>query len=240
VLPEVLTAFSAAHPSVTPNLMVSSSEVIVRQVREGSIMAGIVGAYPQSDPDFMGTPLLESDILLIAPPALSNLPSVESLDAEDNPVPVISFETACSLNWIRREEWSNTRKIFEQALSVAGYDSRLLKTRLTVDSAHAALQYVRAGLGVSVTVRLAAQDALTRGEVVAYRIAGVKAVRSFSQIINQRRLAFPTATVFLEFLQSRTKHLRNDEDPGDDLERERAGLSRALPRLDDEFEDDLV
>jgi hypothetical protein len=65
-------------------------------------------------------------------------------------------------------------------------------------------------------------------------------VRGFSQIVNQRRMAFPTATVFLEFLQSRTKHLRNEEDADAGLERERAGLRRALPRLDDEFEDDLV
>jgi DNA-binding transcriptional LysR family regulator len=208
VLPEIITAFTATYPNVTPTLMVSSSEKIVKQVREGDIMTGIVGSYPRSDPDLMGRLLLESEILVIAPPSLNNLPLMNEGDDEQCPVPVISFETACSLNWILREESSASRILFEESLIQSGYDPRLLHSRLIVDSAHAAMQYVRAGLGVNASVRIAAQDALLRGEVRAFRIAGVTAIRTFSEIINPRRLTFPTASVFLEFLHSRTTHMR--------------------------------
>lgn len=209
ILPETLAAFGEAYPQVSPRLVVASSEAIVSQVREGHLMAGIVGAFPQADPELIGSLLLESEILLIAPRSLKNLTEDPALPGGH--LPEISFEKACSLNWIMREEKSTTRRIFRNALRQAGYDERLLCVKMTVDSAHAALQYVRAGLGVSATVGIAAEDALKGGDVQVFRIAGVRAVRQFWHISNARRLPFPSATVFLELLRARTQHLRSVE-----------------------------
>lgn len=212
VLPELLAAFKEQHPQVNPSLKISSSASLVSEVRQGRLMAGIVGSYPQADPELVGSLLLESDILVVAPPSSAALPVLKaSAQASDGP-PFISFETARKLNWIIREQGSTTRKIFESALHAAGYDPRLLLPGMTVDSAHAAVEYVRAGLGVSATVRIAAQEALRRGEVLAYRIAGVSAARQFFCILNSRRVPFPSATVFLKFLQKHTQHLRARQD----------------------------
>ena len=133
----------------------------------------------------------------------------------DNPetgTPEISFGPAASLNWIVREEGSATRRLFENAVIEAGHDLRRLRPGLCVDSAHASLQYVRAGLGVSASVRIAARDALSRGEIVPFTIKGIRACRQFSHIINARRQIFPAATVFLEFLQKATAHLRDSSE----------------------------
>lgn len=239
VLPEVLAAFAEVHPKVKPSLTVASSTAITRLVLEGELMAGLVGESAHQDPDLLVTPVLRSEIVIIAPADLQapvlprpiappidspidssvdspvdspaypvETPEAIPVDANADPLPEISLATAASLDWILREENSTTRKAFEEALRAAGHDTRQFHPRLVVDSSHAAVQYVRAGLGVSATARIAVQDALERGEIRAYRIAGVNAVRQFCCIMNVRRQPFPAANVFLEFLLAKTCRLR--------------------------------
>ena len=207
VLPEILTGFTELYPKVRPSLTVASSTTVTRMVLEGELMTGIVGTDVITDPDLLGTPVLESDIIIIAPVHMNTLPFVEQ-PAHPEALPKISFYTACSLNWILRESNSATRRAFEDALRVAGYDMRLLCPRLVVDSSHAAVQYVRAGLGVSAAARLAVQNALDRGEICAFTIAGIHAARQFSCVVNARRMQFPAAAMFQEYLLANTAHLR--------------------------------
>jgi DNA-binding transcriptional LysR family regulator len=216
VLPDILTGFTELYPKVHPSLTVASSAAVARMVLEGEIMAGIVGTKIIADPDLISSPVRESDIVIIAPVNMDNLPFIEQ-PVEPGSLPKISFSTACSLHWILREDSSTTRRAFEEALRLAGYDMRLLHPRLVVDSSHAAEQYVRAGLGVSATARLAVQKALDRGEIRAFTIAGVHAVRQFSCVINARRMQFPAATVFQEYLLTNTAHLRPQPEVFDDL-----------------------
>ena len=210
ILPRVLTNFSQAHPKVRPSLMVASSLSIARQVLEGELMAGIVGTNTLPDPDLISTPLLEDEIIIIAPTGMNELPA-RTTDEGDagGPLPELLFEEACSLHWILRDTNSATRRAFEDSLRLSGHDPRALQPRLVVDSSHAAVQYVEAGLGVSIAARIAVQDALTRGSIRAFTLAGVRAVRQFSCVTNARRIPFPAATVFLEFLHKSTRHLRS-------------------------------
>ncbi len=208
VLPKVLASFTQAHPQVRPSLVVASSTSILRQVLDGDLMAGIVGSNVLPEPDLVSTPVLDSDIVIIAPANIEGLPLCPPPALEGDVLPEINFDTACSLHWILRDDSSTTRRSFEDALRLAGYDARLLQCKLEVDSAHAAFQYVQAGLGVSIAARVAVQDVLARGDIRAFTLAGVRAVRQFSCIINARRMPFPAATVFLEHLYSSTRHLR--------------------------------
>ena len=218
MLPGVLAGFIEAYPGVRPSLVVASSASVIRQVLEGELMAGIVGIAVQADPDLFSSHVLESDIIVIAPATMPSLPhsAPPAPETGSTPsLPEISFAMASSLHWILREANSTTRRSFEEALRAAGHDARLLRPRLLVDSSHAAVQYVRAGLGVSITARIAVEDALARGEIRAYSIAGVKAARRFSCIMNSRRIPFPAATAFLEFLLAKTrKRSRNPTNSG--------------------------
>lgn len=207
ILPEILAGFIELHPKVHPSLTVDSSASITRLVLEGELMGGIVGTNGFTDPDIISFPIVESEIIIIAPPHLDSLPENNSSDGSEA-LPEISFHTACSLHWIMRENKSTTSKAFQEALRLAGHDTRFLQTRLAVDSSHAAVQYVRAGLGVSVAARIAVQPHLESGDIRACTIAGVKAVRQFVFIMNARRLSFPAANVFQKFLLAGTAHLR--------------------------------
>lgn len=214
VLPDVLAAFTKQHPKVHPSLMVGSSAAILRHVHDGDIMTGIVGLIGHSEPDILATPLLESEIVIIAPRGM-DIPTVQADMGEAcgkeccSPLPEVSFAQAQGLPWIVREESSTTRKLFEEALHHAGYNVRQMHVRLMVDSSHAAVQYVRAGLGVSAAARVAVQEELNRGDITAFKLEGVHASRQFVCITNTRRMPFPAATVFQEFLLSRTAHLRS-------------------------------
>ena len=203
VLPGIITHFLRMHPKVRPNLVVASSEVICRLVLEGEIMAGIVGATGVQEADLTLSPLLEDEIIIIAPLSMEGLPEGDMQDG--CALPTLSFEEACRLPWIQREARSTTRHAFEDAMREAGYTPRLLRPRLVVDSAHAALQYVEAGLGVAAAARLTVENALERGVLRAFTIEDVRATRRFSCLINTRRVPFPAATVFLEFLQAEVR-----------------------------------
>jgi DNA-binding transcriptional LysR family regulator len=198
VLPEVLAAFTDCYPKVNLSLMVDASEAVIRQVTDGSLMAGIVGGTPV-EPDIVCRPLMDSEIVIIAPMDMSGIPL--STAKATAGLPEISFADACSLPWILREYDSTTRKAFEEVLRLAGHDARRMRPRLVVDSSHAAVQYVRAGLGVSAAACVAVQEPLIRGEIQAFTIAGIRASRRFSCISNARRTAFPAATAFLNYLQ---------------------------------------
>ncbi len=211
VLPALLTRFLEKHPKVQPNLIIASSQEVTQKVAEGELMAGIVSIQEPTDSELFFTPLIQDEIVIIAPTNI-DVPMLPPKHHRviDAIIPQISFETAQALNWIVREDSSSTRRSFEIAVKDAGHDPRTLNKRLAVDSSHAALQYVAAGLGVSIASRLAVDDAIRFGRLRALTIQGVVAKRQFSCVINTKRSLFPATSAFLEFLHTDTQHLRQE------------------------------
>jgi DNA-binding transcriptional LysR family regulator len=82
---------------------------------------------------------------------------------------------------------------------------RCLNVSVTVDSTEAVLQCVRAGLGVSVTSRLAAETFLERGEIVEVKLPFLEMNRSFYTVHHPRRYFFPVFRYFMEFLEQERK-----------------------------------
>lgn len=201
VLPAILTHFLASHPKVQPKLAIASSKAVLEKVRRGEVTAGIVGHYDPTDTDLCATPLIQDAIVVVAPPTMPPLPGSPHSAS-------ISYRQAAALPWIMREETSTTRQLFEEALRLAGYEPRALSARITVDSSHAAMQYVAAGLGVSIASQLAAKQALANGTLRAVSIAGVAPSRTFSCVVNARRAMFPTTKLFMQYLHEATSPLR--------------------------------
>ncbi len=201
VLPTILSHFLTSHPKVQPKLTIASSRAVLEKVRHGEVAAGIVGHCDPTDADLCVTPLIQDDIVVIAPATMPHWPG-------NTPLASLTFRQAAALPWIMREETSTTRKLFEEALRHAGHEPRALSTRITVDSSHAAMQYVAAGLGVSIASHLAVKEALANGTLRAVCIAGVAPCRTFSCVVNARRAIFPTTKLFLHYLEDATSPLR--------------------------------
>lgn len=198
VLPEIIAGFVRKYPEVRVQLRVGDTAEIVHRVAEGELMLGIVGAVEQN-PDLQFEPLLDDELVVVAAPALVG--GKRQLRASE----------LSRWQWIMREAGSGTRRTLADALSSVGMEMRQLPVALVVDSTQAVVQYVRAGLGISATSRLAVADSIARGELVELRVTDCRPVRQFHTVRHTRRQQFPAAAAFAAYLRECTGHLRNSQ-----------------------------
>lgn len=194
LLPKVMAAFLRAHPAVKVQLCVGDTEDIMQLVASGEVMVGLVGDV-RNHPDLHFEPVVDDELVVIATPAL-----VQGM------LPQTAAELA-SLPWVMREKGSGTRSAFLAGLEARGVDWRAFDVMLTVGSTEAVIQYVRAGLGVSVTSRLAVSDALSRGELIEMPLSDYRPRRQFHYVHHARRTLFPSALAFIDALRKNSSML---------------------------------
>ncbi len=186
LLPRVLASFMARYPNVRVELKVGDTARIIDAVERGELLIGVVGAEIVSA-EVSFKPILADDLIIIAPPgfAIGRKPAMAEIGGWP---------------WIMRERGSGTRAAFEQSLAALGVDPAVLRTVITVESTQAVLQCVLAGMGVSVTSRLAAQAFLDRGEMTAVDVPGLTLSRQFYLASHEKRRLFPVVRRFMDFL----------------------------------------
>lgn len=191
ILPSLLRTFLALYPALRVHLTIGDTDGIIRQVGQGRIELGIVGSQPEQQ-GISATPLHSDELVLVAAPSvLSGRPEPHTLrDLRQWP-------------WILRERGSGTRRSMEALLKGAGIAIGELKVSLWVESTEAALQCARAGLGVSVVSRLAAQPSLDHGDLVRLNV-GHGMERTFYLIQRQGRELLPAASLFIEHIRNST------------------------------------
>lgn len=195
LLPEVMAAFRREHPGVRFRLVVGDSHSIMARVAEGEAMLGVAGMREEL-PGLNFTRLLNDELVIIAPPGL--VPADQELAAAD----------LAALPWVIRPEGSGTGRALAAGLAGLGVDVRNLEHAAVVDSTQAVLQCVSAGVGVSVTSRLAAGPLLARGELAQLRVAGLELKREFFMVRLAGRKMFPASRVFAEFLAAKCRGVR--------------------------------
>ncbi|MDL2285786.1 LysR family transcriptional regulator [Desulfovibrio sp. OttesenSCG-928-F07] len=197
LLPSIVAKFANKFPQVNLKLTVGASSAISKAVLDGDIMFGVVGALEKNiDLEFL--PVVDDELVVVAAPALKIKQGKEPFDMAE----------ACKWPWVMREEGSGTRRNFEKGLLNAGYRPRSLNIVLSVDSTQAVVQYALAGLGVTVTSRMAVATELARGELIELQIAGVKLYRKFYIVHSLRRDFFPAAASFVSSIQEATALMR--------------------------------
>jgi len=159
------------------------------QVAGGNLAVGLVGARDDSR-DLTFIPVLEDDLVVLAPPGIGPGPGVK-----------IEAKELSGLPWVTRESGSGTWEAFEKALIRIGLDIRKLRAAVCVESTMAVLACVRAGLGLSVTSRLVARSLLESGEVVEVHAEDLAMRRSFYLAYHTRRYFFPVVRYFIDFVR---------------------------------------
>ncbi len=196
LLPGVLSSFVEKYPEVTVRMRVGDSTDIIQQVAQGKLAAGVVGVELKQ-PELTYVKLLQDDLVVIA--SAGNVQHAQEM----------SLEKLVQTPWVLRESGSGTFKALEAALAKAKFDIRNLKASVVVESTQAVIRCVTAGLGVSITSRMAAEDYLNRGELREITIPGLSLQRSFYSVHHAKRSAFPTLRMFLEHLQTEAVKLPN-------------------------------
>ncbi|MGE4264665.1 MAG: selenium metabolism-associated LysR family transcriptional regulator [Desulfovibrio sp.] len=193
ILPSLLKAFLAMYPSLRVHMTIGDTDSIIRQVGQGRLELGIVGSQPEQQ-GIASYPLQRDELVMVSAPSLTQ--------GRAEPANLRDLRT---WPWILRERGSGTRRFLETMLKGAGIAIGELKVSLWVESTEAAIQCVRAGLGVSVVSKLAAQPYLDRGDLVCLDVIAQKLERSFFLIQRQGRELLPAASLFLEHVRNTSK-----------------------------------
>jgi DNA-binding transcriptional LysR family regulator len=188
-LPEIMHRFQSGHPDVRLHLEIGDSAEVAGLVGEGRLDLGVIGARPE-DPELDYRFVMRDELVLIGP----------DLFLRDIG-PETGSGALAELPWILREKGSGTRKALERGLERQGMRVEDLRVAAVVHGTEAVLQCVRAGMGVSVTSRLAA-DSLPGAQVAVTTLSGLQLQRSFYAVYHRHRTMFPAGQAFLGTLTS--------------------------------------
>ncbi len=146
IVPPLMQAFSASHPEIALSLDVGNRERVFERVRSHRSDVAVGGRPPSEG--VLGECFLENPIAIITAP--------------DDPLAgkhALPIEELGGRPWLLREEGSGTRALNLHYLT----DSGVRPATLTLGSNGAIKQAARAGLGVSLMSRAAAEVELAAG-----------------------------------------------------------------------------
>lgn len=188
LFPDLLSGFLRRYPNVRISLTQGDSMNILERVQSGELLVGVVGAK-SATMDLVYQPLVEDSLVVLAAPG--------SVSCTDSPMQIDSLR---KMKWVMRQPGSGTRLAVERALDRAGLPLKELNVVCVVDGTEAQLRFVRSGLGVTVSSRLAAREYLSHNELVVLDIPELYFERSFFVVSHPSRHQFPVVRYFLQYL----------------------------------------
>jgi DNA-binding transcriptional LysR family regulator len=188
VLPAVIGRFRERHPRVAITLQISDSRGIVQAVLDGQVDVGVVGADP-GNRGLETRALMPDELVLVVPPGhrWSGRPEVSVDELKTEPL-------------IVREAGSGSRQALERALEATGCSLGEMQIIADIGSTSAIKQAVKAGVGVSVMSRRAAEDECRHGLIACVKLKDLVVTRHFYVITHASRSRSPLCRAFLEFL----------------------------------------
>ena len=186
VLPEYAAAFKADYPSVSFEIPINDSAMIIDDILEQKIYLGIVGVQIPSA-KLAYTPF-SGDQLVLAARSDMDMP------------PQIQTEALMELDFLVREKGSGTGKNVEQFLSDVGISVSELNIRATLGSSTAVKEAIKSGLGVAIISKTAIRDELAQGSLKTIRVEGLSMQRSFYIVTHKKRTLPNSYQAFFNFL----------------------------------------
>lgn len=154
VLPKRMAAFIDEHSAVTPDIQIANTQTVLSLLEKGQAQIGLIEG-PATTGTLTITPWLSDQLALFCHP--------------DHPLAhagFIGIDEMSHYRWILREAGSGTRSVFDQALQRAGGH---IEQHLSLNRQEAIKQSVRAGLGIGCLSRMAIEEELAAGQLVALR-----------------------------------------------------------------------
>ncbi len=188
-LPALLAQFKKQYPDVNLTLALGDTMDIIRRVASGDLQLGVVGAE-EDIPDLAFIPLLQDELVFIVSPELMKQNQR------------CSYEQLKTIPWVMREPGSGTRKAFEKSLERHGCEIGDFNVVMTVEGTQAILSSVKAGVGMSIVSKLAADSLIQSGDVVQVSCPDFDVIqRHFYCVYHERRHYFPSVRYFMAFLK---------------------------------------
>lgn len=190
ILPELIWKFKEQHPKLQILLEVGNSREILIKLLDGKLDAAVVeGPITLKEHKWIVRHLLKEELVLISScyGPFSSFSSI--LSKELLKVPLIF-----------REDGSGVRKTFEKALAAKQVDISKLNIVAEMGSIDALKSAVEAGLGLTVTCRLAVQKELEQGVFKTIEIKDLLLFTSFHLVYQIGRQPNKITQLFANFL----------------------------------------
>lgn len=188
LLPALLVAFGAKHPTIRIQATVSDSAAAIKLVESGAVSLGLVGKrIDQPHLDFRH--LADDRIVMIAP---TGHPLVRRKR--------VTLGQLASHPLVLRESGSGVRHCFEKALERTGHTLANFRVALELGSNESIQEAVVRGVGVAVLSTLAVRKEVAARRLVARDISGLRCDREMFVVTDHRRVLSPPANLFLTFL----------------------------------------
>ena len=176
LLPKILMKFNERYPKEQVKLLETDSSQVVTQIIDHMVDVGFTGTVLEKK-HCKYIPFYKDELVVITP----NTEKYQKL-LEDMPDDIswIGGE-----HLIMREEGSGTRKEAGKQLRAAGINLDKLKIIASIENQETIKKSVKQGMGISVISRLAAEDEVKYGDLLAFSIPKADQGRDINLVYNK-------------------------------------------------------
>lgn len=188
IMPALIGAFQTEYPEIKATLAIHSSKIISKQILDGYLALGIVGAK-WNNSGLLWQEIFSDSLIFVA--------------CHDHPwhkKEYVSLQDVMQQPFIMREAESGTRKVFAGILAQDGYHENNLRAVAEIGSTAAIKEAVKAGMGVSILSKYAVKDDIACGRLIAVGLYNNKMHRPFYLIKRKNRALSAVASVFFDYL----------------------------------------
>jgi DNA-binding transcriptional LysR family regulator len=189
ILPGLIGEFSKQYPEVIVSLRVGDTENIIKEILDGDLELGIVGAGTENK-KIVQEKFIDDEMRLIVP-----------ADHKWADSRHISFDLLAEEPFIIREKGSGTLKSFNNSLGKTGRSVDDLKIAAEMGSTISVIQGIKQKLGVSVLSIISVDEEIKTGKLKALKIDGLNLKRSFFVTRHKQRSLSPLGEAFQDFLK---------------------------------------
>lgn len=195
ILPDALAAFRKLHPEAMFSVHQDDSENIATNLADGLVSIGFFG-MPSKEPALKSTVLCKDKIVLVTP----NTPEFATL-ANKGPVDLASFLKGQTL--ITRKAGSGTKAAVNAIFDSLNLSETDFDVIAQLNDQEAIRNLVKHGLGVSLLSEWATRDAVEKGDVLTFDIAGINTKRNLYIARNKNTKLNALEEEFFSFMRLR-------------------------------------
>lgn len=191
LMPLAIASFKKQHPSVSFQVIISDSKVIIEKVSRHELLMGIVGAK-LSNGQLNFIPFLEDELIVVSSPSLIKKDKA-------------TLDELTQIPMIFREEGSGTRRETERILEGNGIALDSIKISGVFGSTDAVKQAVKGGMGISILSKLSVADELKFKALKEIKVKDIQMKRKFYIVTHKKRTLPAVYNIFLEYLKTHNR-----------------------------------
>lgn len=192
ILPNVMSTFHAEYPGEKLKLFETDSEGVIDMILSHHIDIGFTGTVIEKG-NCKYLPFYEDELVVLTP---ANKKFVEKLCGGQKLADWIMDEPV-----ILREEGSGTKKEAVKMLSEQGIDMKKLKLAALMENQETIKRSVSKGMGVTILSKLAAEEELKNGTLLAFPLGSQGGKRTINLVYDAEYPLLPAAERFIKMIK---------------------------------------